>query len=88
MRMTVFSVFVHYSTSCSSVTDPSRMNSKFCLHEGGILRCSLHITSLRAEEVTISVPAASAVPLVDQWEALGWVIESLFFLSLIKLFSF
>lgn len=27
--MTVFSVFVHYSTSCSSVADPSRMNKVF-----------------------------------------------------------
>lgn len=30
--MTVFSVFVHYSTSCSSVADPSCMNKVFvCL---------------------------------------------------------
>lgn len=27
VRMTVFSVFEHYSTSCSSVADPGRMNN-------------------------------------------------------------
>lgn len=41
-RVTVFSVFVHYSTSRRSVADPGRPHEwHVCLHEGGILRCTL-----------------------------------------------
>lgn len=42
MRMTVSSVFVHYSTSCRSVADPGRMNSMFVSMKVAFF---VHITS-------------------------------------------